>query len=252
MAQKFYKIASLFCLLAAVFFLIPLFGGLHHIGMFYPAALLLMAAYLLYRPLQLRKWLTGRHRVLFRILAGLTAAGLLGILAIFSLMVRQAENRPASPSAPTVLVLGCEVIGHRPGRMLSDRIDAAYAFLAENPDAVCIACGGMADDEIITEALCIRDELVRRGISSERIYLEERSENTAQNIAFAADIIRQKNLPADIAVASDNFHQLRASIYARQNGLQARSLGCRSYWLLSPGYWAREVIAVAAARAFGR
>ena len=53
-------------------------------------------------------------------------------------------------------------------------------------------------------------------------------------------------------MASDNFHQLRAAVYARGSGLEARSLGCRSYWLLAPGYWAREVIAVAAAWAFGR
>ena len=53
-------------------------------------------------------------------------------------------------------------------------------------------------------------------------------------------------------MASDNFHQLRAAVYARGSGLKAQSLGCRSYWLLGPGYWAREVIAVAAAWAFGR
>ena len=110
----------------------------------------------------------------------------------------------------------------------------------------------MADDEIITEAQCIRDELVRRGIDPGRIYLEEKSLNTRQNISYAADIIRAKGLPTEAAVASDNFHQLRAAVYARGSGLKAQSLGCRSYWLLGPGYWAREVIAVAAAWAFGR
>ena len=77
--------------------------------------------------------------------------------------------------------------------------------------AVCVACGGMADDEIITEARCIRDELVRRGIDPGRIYLEEKSLNTRQNISYAADIIRAKGLPTEVAVASDNFHQLRAA-----------------------------------------
>ena len=123
---------------------------------------------------------------------------------------------------------------------------------AANPEAVCVACGGMADDEIITEARCIRDELVRRGIAPGRIYLEEKSLNTRQNISYAADIIRANGLPTEAAVASDNFHQLRAAIYARGSGLEVQSLGCRSYWLLGPGYWAREVIAVAAAWAFGR
>ena len=95
-------------------------------------------------------------------------------------------------------------------------------------------------------------ELVRRGIDPGRIYLEEKSLNTRQNITYAADIIQSNGLPTEVAGASDNFHQLRAAIYARSSGLEAQSLGCRSYWLLGPGYWAREVIAVAAAWDFGR
>lgn len=152
----------------------------------------------------------------------------------------------------TVLVLGCEVRGLRPSPMLSARIDSAYDYLTTHPEAVCVACGGMADDEIISEAQCIRDELVRRGIDPQRIYMEEKSENTAQNIAFAAEVIRQNGLPTDVAVASDYFHQYRPALYARQNGLQAQSLGCRSYRFLGPCYWAREVIAVGAALVLGR
>lgn len=132
-----------------------------------------------------------------------------------------------------MLVLGCEVRGLRPSKMLAARIDSAYDYLTANPEAVCVACGGMADDEIITEAQCIRDELVRRGIDPGRIYLEEKSLNTRQNISYAADIIRAKGLPTEVAVASDNFHQLRAAIYARGSGLEAQSLGCGP-----TGFWA--------------
>ena len=186
------------------------------------------------------------------LLLALFAAGLMCVDVILGLMVRQAVNRPESDAPCTVLVLGCEIRGLRPSKMLQARIDSAYDYLTANPRAVCVACGGMADDEIISEARCIRDELVRRGIDPGRIYLEEKSENTRQNIAFAADIIEENGLPTEIAVASDNFHQLRSSIYAKKSGLSAYSLGCRSYWLLGPGYWARETIAVAAAFTLGR
>ena len=47
-----------------------------------------------------------------------------------------------------------------------------------------------------------------------------------------------------VAIASDNFHQLRASVWARRCGLEAESLGCASWWPLGPGYWAREAVAV--------
>ncbi len=246
-----YSLAGL-CIALAAFFLLPLAIGAHHIGMFFPAAVLGVLAWMLLRPQKLKMLLTGKGRILWRSLLALFAAGLLCVAVILGLMARQAADRPEAIGPCTVLVLGCEVRGLRPSKMLAARIDSAYDYLTANPEAVCVACGGMADDEIITEARCIRDELVRRGIDPGRIYLEEKSLNTRQNISYAADIIRAKGLPTEVAVASDNFHQLRAAVYARGSGLEAQSLGCRSYWLLGPGYWAREVIAVAAAWAFGR
>lgn len=246
-----YSLAVLFIGLG-LYFLLPLAIGVRHIGMFAPAAVFGIFAWILLRPQKVKALLTGRHRVLWRTLLALFAAGLMCVDVILGLMVRQAVNRPESDAPCTVLVLGCEIRGLRPSKMLQARIDSAYAYLTANPRAVCVACGGMADDEIISEARCIRDELVRRGIDPGRIYLEEKSENTRQNIAFAADIIEENGLPTEIAVASDNFHQLRSSIYAKKSGLSAYSLGCRSYWLLGPGYWARETIAVAAAFTLGR
>lgn len=246
-----YSLAGL-CIALAAFFLLPLAIGAHHIGMFFPAAVLGVLAWMLLRPQKLKMLLTGKGRILWRSLLALFAAGLLCVAVILGLMARQAADRPEAAEPCTVLVLGCEVRGLRPSKMLAARIDSAYDYLTANPEAVCVACGGMADDEIITEARCIRDELVRRGIDPGRIYLEEKSLNTRQNISYAVDIIRAKGLPTEVAVASDNFHQLRAAVYACGSGLEAQSLGCRSYWLLAPGYWAREVIAVAAAWAFGR
>lgn len=246
-----YTLAALLAAAAAVF-LLPLSMGVCHIGVFWPAALLLLFIWMLLRPEKFKKLLTGRRRVLWRALLALLAAALVCIDVILGLMIRQTLNRPDGSAPVTVVVLGCQVQGLEPSPMLKMRIDSAYDYLAAHPDAVCVATGGMADDEIIPEAECIRDELVRRGIDPARIYLEDTSENTRQNIANAAEIIRQNGLPATIAVASDNFHQLRPALYAEDCGLQARSLGCRSYRFLGPCYWAREVIAVAAAWAFGR
>lgn len=246
-----YAFAAVFAALA-VFFLLPLTIGLHHIGMFLPAAVFLIFAWMLLCPVQLRRLLTGKCRVLWRCALALFAAGLLCADILLGLMVRQALNRPTGDAPRTVVVLGCEVKGHRPSKMLMDRIDSAYDYLSRHPAAVCVASGGMDDDEIITEAQCIRDELVRRGIDPSRIYQEDQSKNTRQNLAFSAAIIRSNGLCTDIAVASDNFHQLRAAIYAEDCGLQAQSLGCRSYWFLGAGYWAREVVAVAAALVLGR
>ena len=246
-----YTLAALLAV-AAVVFLLPLSMGVCHVGVFWPVALILLFQWMLLRPAQFKGLLCGRHRVLWRTLLALLAAALVCVDVILGLMIRQTLNRPDGTAPVTVVVLGCQVQGLRPSPMLADRIDSAFDYLSAHPDAVCVATGGMADDEIITEAQCIRDELVRRGIDPSRIYREDTSENTRENIANAAEIIRSNGLPTNIAVASDNFHQLRPALYAEDCGLRARSLGCRSYRFLGPCYWAREVIAVAAAWALGR
>ena len=128
--------------------------------------------------------------------------------------------------------------------MLDDRIDAAYRYLAEHPESRCVASGGQNDNEPISEASCIRNTLVARGIHPDRIYLEDRSRSTEENLTFSAELIRKEGLPARVAIASDNFHQLRAAVWARRGGLDPWSIGCVTWWPLSPGYWAREAAAV--------
>jgi hypothetical protein len=63
----------------------------------------------------------------------------------------------------TVLVLGCSVKGERPSRMLRQRIEAATEYLEKNPDSKAVLSGGQGPDEKISEAECMRRELVRRG-----------------------------------------------------------------------------------------
>lgn len=228
------------CLALAAYFMAPLVMGILHIGMVYPAALLALAAAMLLRPrwfLRLPRWLrcTG---------GALAGAGLALLAAVLVMMAVQAGNRPGQEDC-TVVVLGCQVSANgEPTVMLRDRIDAAYDYLTAHPESRCVASGGQNDNEPISEAACIRNTLAARGIDPDRILLEDRSRSTEENLRFTAEIIRQQGLNPRVAIASDNFHQLRASVWAGRCGLEAESLGCASWWPLGPGYWAREAVAV--------
>ena len=83
-----------------------------------------------------------------------------------------------------------------------------------------------------------------RCIAPERILLEDQSASTEENLAFSAALLREKGLSTDVAIASDNFHQLRAAIWAQRSGLTPYSDGCASPWFLTAGYWARETAAL--------
>lgn len=233
--------AAALCVLGAVYFLLPLSMGVLHIGMLYPAAGLLLAAVWLVFPGLFRQW----PRWLRRTVCVVLAAGLLVLGTILTLMGIRAAHHPDGTRPVTVIVLGCQVRPDgTPSRMLQDRIQAAYDYLAVHKEAVCVASGGQNDREPTTEARCIRDTLVSMGIDPGRIYMEDRSRSTEENLAFSAEIIRANGLPADVAIASDNFHQLRGAIWAERSGLTPYAIGCASPWFLTAGYWTRETAAL--------
>lgn len=228
------------CLALAAYFMAPLVMGILHIGMVYPAALLALAAAMLLRP----RWFRRLPRWLRCTGGALLGAGLALLAAVLVMMAVQAGHRPTEGDC-TVIVLGCQVSANgEPTVMLRDRIDAAYRYLSEHPESRCVASGGQNDNEPISEASCIRNTLVARGIHPDRIYLEDRSRSTEENLTFSAELIRKEGLPTRVAIASDNFHQLRAAVWARRGGLDPWSIGCVTWWPLSPGYWAREAAAV--------
>ena len=225
---------------AALYFLLPLAGGIVHIGMIVPMFALFVLSVWCFFGKRFPLWLR-------RILIVLYALVLIAVGLFLWQMTAAAKSAPiAENGSSTVVVLGCEVIGERPSLMLQNRINAAYAYLTAHPDAACVCSGGMADDEIITEASCIADTLMEMGISSARIYTEEYSANTAENLRFSADLIRREHLSPIVVIATDNFHEYRAALHAVRNGLTPFSIGCRSPWYLSGGYWCREMAAILA------
>ena len=238
------KIASIIFILLSVWFMLPLFKGVLHIGMIYPVLIFLFLAAVLAFWDRVNVFFK-KHKIVFCALFAAFVVGITAIVLPLGFMIAASVDTP--PENATVIVLGCQVKGDKPSTMLRDRCRSALNFLNANPNSVCVASGGQGNGENISEAKAIFNFLTENGISPERIYLDEKSTNTSENLSFSADIIKENGLATDVAIASDNFHQLRASIFARRVGLDSRSVGCASAWYLGGGYWAREVLALAAA-----
>ena len=141
MAKVLRRILAVLCLLAAVFFLLPLGIGILHFGMVWPAALLLLCAAWLTWPDFFRRLL--RPKWLRALVGCVIAVCMTAILVTLGKMAMAAADRPADGQDCTVVVLGCQVFpdGH-PSLMLRGRINAAYDYLTAHPDALCIASGG--------------------------------------------------------------------------------------------------------------
>jgi len=144
------------------------------------------------------------------------------------------------PDGTPAIVLGCKVNDETPSTMLEKRIAAAYEYLAENENAVVIASGGKGDDENISEAEAIRNSLVEKGISPERIILEDKSTSTAENMILSKRIMDENNLGDEAVIITTDFHQFRSTLLAKRNGIKPYNISSKSKPFSLPTVIVRE------------
>ncbi|MCH5197266.1 MAG: YdcF family protein [Oscillospiraceae bacterium] len=173
------------------------------------------------------------------ILVCLTAAALSG-----AKIIKSAVNAPPETTKTTAVVLGCRVYDSGPSRMLWSRINAAYEYLLSNPDTVCILSGGQGEDEPISEAQSMFNELTKMGIAPERLIMEDSSESTRENLAFSLEIIKEKSLPEELTLITNEYHQCRAAMIAKDLGCKAYAVSAPSQKILLLTYFAREIFGV--------
>lgn len=150
----------------------------------------------------------------------------------------------APPATATVIVLGSKVSGTNPSADLWARIDAAAEYLKDNPQANCIACGGQGRGESVTEASCICDSLVKKGIDPSRVMLEEKSTTTIENIANALTIIDKEDLNSQLAIVTDEYHEFRACSIARRQGASPYAVPAKTPNYILSSCWMRELLAL--------
>ena len=168
------------------------------------------------------------------LLAGTVTGGVIGLR-----IVRAANNAPPEGETYTVVVLGCRVFNSGPSRMLWSRINAAYSYLTAHPDAACVLSGGQGDDEF--------DALTQMGIAPERLILEDESESTRENLAFSMEKIRARGLSESIVLVTSEYHQYRASLFAKEAGFaECYAASGASQLILLPTYFLREIFGVLA------
>lgn len=144
----------------------------------------------------------------------------------------------------TVVVLGCRVRKDGPSLMLSERINAAYRYLTDNPENVCILSGGKGSDEPISEARCMFECLTEMGISPDRLILEEESTSTYENLLFSKIIISERNLNERITVITNDFHMYRAMLLSEELRLDSYRFPARTNYMFYPTYFVREICGV--------
>jgi len=172
----------------------------------------------------------------------LLLAGLVWFMCLEGLVV-SGMTQSAPPNMDYVIVLGARVEAGGPSPALTRRLNAAMDYLSASPDTVVIASGGQGSDEPMSEAACIRDELIKRGIAPERILTEDRSTDTEENISLSMELIDNKQ--ACVGIITNNFHVWRAEKLARSAGLEnARGIAAKYTGPTLFHYMFREAVCI--------
>lgn len=182
------------------------------------------------------------HLSLFSgIMLGAVVIGMLTLLFSF-VTLYSAGNKKAGKGADYLIVLGAKVKGCVPTRALQGRIEKAFDYLKENPETKVVLTGGQGPGEDISESSCMEQELLAMGIEKERIYKEEKSTTTLENIAYAGQWISDKK--ARVIIVTSDFHVKRGVTIAKEAGYEkVEGLGDRTVPVMRLHYYTRETLA---------
>ncbi len=196
-------------------------------------ALLIFAYYLL--PLKDNKF----TRYAKTALSMLTCIGvIMAIIAEIPIVITAQKKEKAD--SDYCVVLGAAVHGSIPSRVLSERINAAYEFLIQYPEAKAILSGGKGRGENISEAECMYEHLVALGISPERLIKECESASTRENIEFSHKLTNATSF----TLISSETHLYRACLVAKKAGLLPSPYGAKTETPVIIAQYLRECVAV--------
>lgn len=184
---------------------------------------------------QIPKWL----RVSFLVCV---TAGALLFCVVEGLILSRFAAQP-QPGADYVLVLGAQWKANGPSYVLQKRLDAALKYLNDNPETLVIVSGGQGSNEVISEAAGMQSYLLAAGIAGERIFVEDKSTNTCENLVFSANLLDKAN--NRVVLVTNNFHVYRATEIAEKQGYDhVEGLAAGSYPAMLPNNLLREFLGV--------
>ncbi|MEH6937216.1 YdcF family protein [Bacillus sp. JJ664] len=144
-------------------------------------------------------------------------------------------------NADYIIVLGAGLKKNKPTLALKYRIETAAEYAKKNPKTKMIVSGGQGKDELISEAECMKIELIKLGIEEDRIIKEDLSTNTYENMKFSKNYIKANE--KGIIVTND-YHLFRSIKLAEKQGLHIVGLPAKTPTVILPTAYIRECLSI--------
>ena len=169
------------------------------------------------------------------------------LLGVFMIFYRVKRHEPAFDKG-YIIILGCKI--QDDGTLyplIRGRVDRAMEFArsqeeAGGPSPIFIPSGGKGDDEPLSEADAMAEYMVSQGIPRERIFPENRSVRTRENMRFSKEIADAVCPGTEGAFSTTNYHVFRIGVIANGEGLDIDGMGSPTKWYFWPNALIREFI----------
>ncbi|SDX28711.1 YdcF family protein [Eubacterium barkeri] len=158
---------------------------------------------------------------------GMALAAYLPMMMIgFLLYAMLYQKLPIKRKPDYIVILGCGLADDQVTPLLASRLDRGMAFDQQTgQQSIFLVSGGKGADEPISEAQAMANYLMEKGIPQERIWKEDQSTTTKENLIFSKKMMEKQNPNYFCVIATNNFHVLRAAIFAKALGINGEVIG---------------------------
>jgi uncharacterized SAM-binding protein YcdF (DUF218 family) len=144
-----------------------------------------------------------------------------GVLASIPFRILLFSRSSSAANCDAALVLGASTRRGQPSPIFKARIDHGIELFKSGRVQWLIFTGGPEPGAYFSDAWVAAQYAICRGVPSEKILLETKSQNTYQNLFYAREISAAKGIHSFLVV-TDPFHMLRAMTMADDQGIQAQ------------------------------
>jgi uncharacterized SAM-binding protein YcdF (DUF218 family) len=125
-------------------------------------------------------------------------------------------------NADAAVILGASVWHNKPSPVFQERINHGIWLYKNGYVKYLIFTGGIGKKSNVSESSVAKEYAMNSSVPEEKIFIEEMSKVTLENILYARNIIQEHNFNKIILV-SDPLHMKRAITMARDNNLKVYS-----------------------------
>ncbi|WP_025729884.1 YdcF family protein [Atopobacter phocae] len=137
------------------------------------------------------------------------------------------------PNPEYILILGKYLEDGQIDRILVSRLRKAFElFNYLKKEVVLIMSGGPTNPSLnYSEARVMAKYIHAQGVPAPKILLEEKSIDTKTNMVFTERLLKYRDREEQGVFITSDYHLMRASVYAKQAGLNAVGVGVSTYYI---------------------